>query len=69
MTGRGLGACAGAKPAGYEAGRGRGYFRSHAQHAVASAEAMLLQEKIDELHVQLTSLKQQLNDLCGKQEE
>lgn len=81
MTGRGAGTCAGNATAGWQNGGGgmqhglrrngkaRGFFRNHAQHAVASAEAMVLQEKIDVLHRQLASLEQQLADIAGKQED
>ncbi|MDF7822912.1 DUF5320 domain-containing protein [Pontiellaceae bacterium B12227] len=79
MTGRGAGKCAGNATAGWQtAGGGRGlgrgnrcggYFRNHAQHAVASADALLLQSKIDTLHTQLASLEQQLAELSEKNED
>jgi len=80
MTGRGAGYCAGNNAPGWQtpaggvqsgfrhSGKPRGFFRNHAQHAVASAEAMVLQGKIDDLHAKLTSLEQQLANLTGKQE-
>lgn len=82
MTGRGAGKCAGNATAGWENtggggkqrglrrnGTPRGFFRNHTQHAVASAEAMMLQGKIDVLHRQLASLEQQLTNIAGKQED
>ncbi len=83
MTGRGAGYCAGNSAAGWEAaGQGagrsrqfrrcgppRGYFREHAQHTVAAADAMILQEKIDALQAQLTSLQSQLVAITGQDEK
>ncbi|MDF7798665.1 DUF5320 domain-containing protein [Pontiellaceae bacterium B1224] len=79
MTGRGAGKCAGNATAGRQSaggrgmgrgnrcgGRPQGYFRNHAQHAVASSDAMLLQEKIDDLNLQVASLEQQLAKLGAK---
>ena len=82
MTGRGDGKCAGNSSAGWSVaggqgmGRGKccverphGYFRTHAQHAVSSADAMMLEGKIDSLHAQLASLEQQLAELGAKKED
>ena len=79
MTGRGAGKCVGNAAPGRQAvgggrggsccGRPRGYFRDHAQHAVTSADAMVLQGKIDVLHAQLASLEQQLAELGVKKED
>lgn len=79
MTGRGAGYCAGNNAPGWMSGGGggmqrgfrrggkpRGFFRNHAQHAVASADTMVLQEKIDALHAQLASLEEQLANIAGK---
>lgn len=79
MSGRGAGYCAGNNAPGWQApgggagkqrgfrrsGKPRGFFRGHAQHAVASAEATMLQGKIDDLHAKLTSLEQQLARVTG----
>lgn len=74
MTGRGAGHCAGNDMPGWQnpGKRGamqRGFFRSHAQHAVAAADAMVLQGRIDALHTQLASLEKQLAELGGKTED
>ncbi|VGO16809.1 hypothetical protein PDESU_05401 [Pontiella desulfatans] len=82
MTGKGVGYCAGNHAPGWQTsggggmqrglrrnGKPRGFFRNHAQHAVASADAMLLQEGIDALHAKLASLEQQLAGLGGQQED
>ena len=76
MTGRGAGKCAGNATAGWrtvgdEHGMGRrnrkgGFFHNHAQHAVVSADAMVLQGRIDRLHAQLASLEHQLAELSAK---
>ncbi len=81
-TGRGAGHCAGNNAQGWQApgasagmqrgfrrnGKPRGFFRNHAQHAVA-ADAMVLQEKIDAMRAQLTSLEQQLESITVKNED
>lgn len=77
MTGRGAGKCAGNSVAGWQTSGGgrrcgthpRGYFRQHAQHAVAAADTMVLQGKIDTLHAQLALLEQQLVELGAKKED
>jgi len=75
MTGRGAGYCAGNNAPGWSFGGGgmqqgfrrngkpQGGFRNHTQHAVASAETMVLMGKIDALHAKLASLEQQLADI------
>ncbi len=65
MTGRGAGG-RGMQRGGRGGGTPRGFFRNHAQHAVASANAMMLQEKIDALQAQINSLQQQLADITGQ---
>ncbi|WP_372808840.1 DUF5320 domain-containing protein [Pontiella sp.] len=82
MTGRGAGYCSGNNAPGWQVaggggmqrgacanGKPHGFFRSHAQHAVTSADALVLQGKIDELHAKLASLEKQLADLGGKQND
>jgi hypothetical protein len=76
MTGRGAGKCAGNRMPGWKNpgkgaaiqhnGRPRGSFHSHAQHAVAAADALVLQSQIDALHTQLASLEQQLAEIVEK---
>jgi len=74
MTGRGAGYCAGNNAPGWQtpggggmqrgfrrSGKPRGFFRSHARHAAASAEA----GEIDALHAKLSSLERQLATIMG----
>lgn len=60
MTGRGLGTCAGPRTANRRAGQGRGFFRNHAPHTVATTNAMVLQEQIDSLHAEIAELSEKL---------
>jgi hypothetical protein len=82
MTGRGAGKCAGNATAGWQNAGGRGMgrknrcgglsqgnFRGNAQHAVTSADAAVLQGKIDKLNAQLASLENQLAEINAKQKD